>query len=283
MLLVDKPAGPTSHDVVARVRRALKTRAVGHAGTLDPFATGLLVVLVGKATRLARFAEQQPKTYLATARLGFATTTDDLSGEPITTPAEGGPVALPQQVEECLASFRGESLQRPPAYSAKKVEGERSYKLARQGKQVELAEVAVTVHRIELVSYHAPEVVFRTTVSPGTYIRAMARDLGERLGTGGHLTALRREAIGVMQVSEAVSHGQVSAEALQPMRRAVAQLPQLPVTAAEAKALSFGKAIASGAPEGEPVVALSEAGEVVAIGRVAQGMFAPSVVLEGAG
>lgn len=268
------------------MRRALKTRAVGHAGTLDPFATGLLVVLVGKATRLARFAEQQPKTYLATARLGFATTTDDGTGnriEDAIAEAERGRVVRAQQIEECLQSFVGESLQRPPAYSAKKVDGERSYKLAREGRAVELAEVPVTIHRIDLVEARESEVVFRTTVSPGTYIRAIARDLGERLGTGGHLTALRREAIGAMQVTEAVSLEQLSPEALHPMRLAVAQLPRFTVTAAEMTALSFGKTIASSAAEQEPVVALSEQDEVVAIGRVARGVFAPSVVLEGAG
>ncbi len=272
------------------MRRALKTRAVGHAGTLDPFATGLLVVLVGKATRLARFAEQQPKTYLATARLGFATTTDDATGERIEGPAEHRPPdrseARPrrvEEVEEALASFAGEGRQVPSTYSAKKVEGERSYKLARQGRQVELAAVPIMVHAIELLRYERDDVEFRVTVSPGTYIRAMARDLGERLGTGGHLTALRREAIGAMQVTEAVPLEQVGPEALHPMRLAVAQLPHLQVTPAEATALGFGKAIGTSAPAGDPVVAMDEAGQVIAVGRVAGSSFLPAVVLEAAG
>jgi tRNA pseudouridine55 synthase len=262
------------------VRRALKTRAVGHAGTLDPFATGLLVVLVGKATRLARFAEQQAKTYRATARLGFATTTDDATGEPL---AEGGPVVRPQQIQEVLESFLGDSLQVPSTYSAKKVDGERSYARARRGETVELAPVPITVHAIELLRYERDEVEFRVTVSPGTYIRAIARDLGERLGTGGHLTALRREAIGAMQVTDAVPLEQVGPEALHPMRLAVAQLPHLPVTPAEAAALGFGKAIGTTAPAGDPVVALGEAEQVIAVGRVVGGAFLPAVVLEAAG
>jgi tRNA pseudouridine55 synthase len=274
------------------VRRALKTRAVGHAGTLDPFATGLLVVLVGRATRLARFAEQQPKTYLATARLGFATTTDDATGERIIaedappgrseTRQEARPRRV-EEVEEALASFAGEGRQVPSTYSAKKVDGERSYARARRGEAVELAAVPITVHAIELLRYERDDVEFRVTVSPGTYIRALARDLGERLGTGGHLTALRREAIGAMQVTEAVPLEQVGPEALQPMVRAVAQLPQLRVTPAEATALGFGKAIVTTAPESDPVVALGEAGQVIAVGRVVGSAFLPAVVLEAAG
>lgn len=284
MLLVDKPAGPTSHDVVARVRRALKTRAVGHAGTLDPFATGLLVVLVGKATRLARFAEQQPKTYLATARLGFATTTDDATGEPVDSPlAERAGIVRAQQIQAGLASFLGESLQVPSTYSAKKVGGERSYARARRGEHVELAAVPITVHAIELLRYDEPEVEFRVTVSPGTYIRALARDLGERLGTGAHLVALRREAIGAMQVTDAVSLDQVSPQAVRPARRAVEHLPRVMVSPAEARALGYGKAIPVQAPGNDPVVALSEDGQVIAVGRVVHEAFVPNVVLEAAG
>lgn len=273
------------------MRRALKTRAVGHAGTLDPFATGLLVVLVGKATRLARFAEQQVKTYRATARLGFATTTDDATGERIEpeatlrgspTRASAGPEARRTMVE-ALESFLGESLQVPSTYSAKKIDGERSYARARRGEAVELAAVPITVHQIDLLRYEADEVEFRVTVSPGTYIRAMARDLGERLGTGGHLTALRREAIGAMRVSDAVSLEQVQAEALQSPLRAVAHLPMIRVSDAQAAALGYGKAIQIEAAPGDPVVAVGSAEQVVAIGRVVHAAFVPSVVLEAAG
>ena len=134
---MDKPAGPTSHDVVQRVRRVLKTRAVGHTGTLDPFATGLLVVLVGRATRLARFVEAQAKTYLATARLGVATDTDDRTGAPLGPARRSDAGSTEARVAEALAGFAGEQRQRPPAYSAKHVDGERSYRLARRGVAVE--------------------------------------------------------------------------------------------------------------------------------------------------
>ncbi|MFL5536857.1 MAG: tRNA pseudouridine(55) synthase TruB, partial [Gemmatimonadales bacterium] len=153
---MDKPVGPTSHDVVQRVRRALKTRAAGHTGTLDPFASGLLVVLVGRATRLARFVESQPKRYLATARLGIQTTTDDLTGDVVAR--FPNPESVPEvRLREELATFLGQHPQRPPAFSAKRIAGERSYRRARRGELVELAEVPVTVHDIELVDYRPPD------------------------------------------------------------------------------------------------------------------------------
>jgi tRNA pseudouridine55 synthase len=187
-VLVDKPAGLTSHDVVQRVRRALKTRAAGHTGTLDPFATGLLVVLVGRATRLARFVEAQAKTYLATARLGVATDTDDATGAALGEPADVS--ALTEaEVRAALGGLVGPQRQRPPRYSAKHVGGERSYRLARRGEGVDPAETDVTVHRIEVVSFTPPGVAFRVTASAGTYVRALARDLGERADVGAGGTA----------------------------------------------------------------------------------------------
>ena len=149
-VLVDKPAGLTSHDVVQRARRVLGTRAVGHTGTLDPFATGLLVILVGRATRLARFVEAERKTYLATARLGVATDTDDLTGRPLGDPVDTSRVAA-EDVRRALGGFVGERRQRPPSYSAKHVEGERSYRLARRGAPVSPPAAVVTVHAIDVV------------------------------------------------------------------------------------------------------------------------------------
>src|SRR6185312_7198117 len=154
-VLLDKPAGVTSHDVVQRVRRMLCIRAAGHTGTLDPFATGLLVVLLGRATRLARYVEAQSKTYLATARLGIRTDTDDLTGRVVEV-SEGGEHLTGDRVATALAGFAGTQLQRPPQYSAKHVGGERSYAKARRGEQVELSEVSVTVRRIELLRFRAP-------------------------------------------------------------------------------------------------------------------------------
>ncbi len=281
-MLVDKPAAITSHDVVQRVRRVLGTRAAGHTGTLDPFATGLLVVLVGRATRLARFVEGQSKTYLATARLGIRTDTDDLTGRVIET-AEAGMVD-PSQVRESLTGFLGTQLQRPPQYSAKHVGGERSYLKARRGEAVELADVSVTVEHIEVVEYQPPLLIFRVVVSAGTYVRAIARDLGERLGVGAHLTSLRREAIGSLQVADAVPIDRLSPEALVPALAVLRHLPTVELDEEARIAVAQGRAVEGSWEAGKlgsgEVVALLCAGELVAVARVEQGWLQPTVVLE---
>jgi tRNA pseudouridine55 synthase len=274
---VDKPAGPTSHDVVQRVRRVLKTRAVGHTGTLDPFATGLLVVLVGRATRLARFVEAEAKTYLATARLGVATDTDDGTGTPLGTPADL--TALTEaRVAEALAGFAGEQRQRPPRYSAKHVDGERSYRLARRGVTVQPAETTVVVRQIDLVEYAPAELVFRVTVSAGTYVRALARDLGERLGVGAHLTALRRESIGALRVEDAVRLAEIDASAVRPARAVLGHLPAIELDEATRAAVSHGRAVPAAADARGDVVLVHE-GELVAVARAGDGWLRPSVVL----
>jgi tRNA pseudouridine55 synthase len=282
-VLVDKPAGITSHDVVQHVRHSLGTRAAGHTGTLDPFATGLLVVLVGRATRLARFVEGQSKTYLATARLGVRTATDDLTGRVIETSELGG--LVPElRAREALAAFVGTQLQRPPPYSAKLVGGERSYSRARRGEAVELAEVSVTVHRIELVEYRPPELSFRVTVSAGTYVRAIARDLGKRLGVGAHLTQLRREAIGSLRVEEAVSLDRVAAAALVPARRVLNDLPSVDLDESARNAVAHGRPVADDRAVGQrgsgAAIALLAAGELVAVAEAEAGWLLPKVVLE---
>ncbi len=269
---------------MARVRRVLGTRAVGHTGTLDPFATGLLVVLVGRATRLARFVEQQAKTYLATARLGGETTTDDATGEPLGPPSATVPSLA--EVERVLAAGTGARGQRPPAYSAKHVAGERAYARARRGETVELAEVPIVVHTLDLVRYEYPECQFRTTVSPGTYVRVLARELGERLGTGAHLTALRREAIGGLSVQGAVTLEQLTPAALQPPLAVLGHLPRLAVPEEAARALGYGQAVRdlpSSLPADRPVAAVGPGERLVAVGRVEGAEFRPEVVLEAAG
>jgi len=277
-LLVDKPAGPTSHDVVARVRRVFGIRAVGHAGTLDPFATGLLVLVLGAATRLARFVEAEPKTYFATARLGVRTATDDLTGAVIESvhPAEWPPRAA---VARELGVLAGTQLQRPPVYSAKLVGGQRSYRLARKGADVALESVEITVHGIDLTDYQPPLVSFRATVSSGTYLRALGRDLGVALGVGGHLTVLRREAIGRFHVEQAVPLDRLDAGAtLLPPESLVAGLPWVPLRDDEAVAVSHGRAVVrEGVTEGE--AALLAAGRLVAVARAVPGGWHPSVVL----
>lgn len=190
VVVVDKPAGPTSHDVVERVRLLLNVRRAGHTGTLDPFATGVLPICLGKATRLARFLADSDKAYRATVRLGFATTTDDLTGDPL-----GSPTAVSadeREVRRACAGLTGELRQVPPAYSAKRVDGQRLYDLARRGVAVERAAVAVTVLVLEVVAVEGDRVELDVRCSAGMYVRALARDLGEALGTGAHLAALRR-------------------------------------------------------------------------------------------
>jgi tRNA pseudouridine55 synthase len=276
-VLVDKPAGWTSHDVVQRVRRVLATRAVGHTGTLDPFATGLLVALVGRATRLARFVEAQPKQYLATARLGVATETDDPTGAALGAPAEIGHLDV-TALRGALAGFVGAQTQRPPRYSAKHVDGERSYRLARRGRGVDPADIAVTVYEAELVRFAAPDLTFRVTVSPGTYVRAIARDLGQRLGVGAHLTALRREAIGGLRVAEAVPVERLTPDALLPVRTVLQHLPAVELDEPMRLAVSHGRPVpAADGPEGH--VALLHAGEVVAVAKGGEGWLRPAVVL----
>jgi tRNA pseudouridine55 synthase len=280
---VDKPVGPTSHDVVQRVRRALKTRAAGHTGTLDPFASGLLVVLVGRATRLARFVEGQPKRYLATARLGIQTATDDLTGDVIARFPH--PESVPEvRLREELATFLGEHPQRPPAFSAKRVAGERSYRRARRGELMELAEVPVTVHDIELVEYRPPDLCFRAVVGPGTYVRALARDLGNQLGVGAHLTALRREAIGSLVVEDAVPLEQLGPAALLRPQSVLRDLPSVDLDETERKAVVHGRAVkdsgAAGQRAGGAVVALLGGGELIAVAQAEDGWLRPTVVLD---
>lgn len=280
-MLVDKPAGLTSHDVVQRVRRAVASRAVGHTGTLDPFATGLLVLMVGRATRLARFVEAQPKTYVATARLGTRTDTDDLTGRALGETRTDVTMSE-DELRATLDGFLGDQAQRPPAYSAKRIQGNRSYLLARLGRPVEPRAIQVRVHRIELVAYRPPEVTFRAVVSAGTYLRAIARDLGERLGVGAHLVALRREAIGELRVEAAVPLREVTADALRPVRSVLGHLPVRELDEAGRIAVSHGRPVpVEDGPSGD--VALVAGDELVAVARAAgDGWLRPSVVLDSA-
>ena len=282
-MLVDKPAAMTSHDVVQRVRRVLGARGAGHTGTLDPFATGLLVVLLGRATRLARFVETQSKTYLATARLGIRTDTDDLTGRVVET-SDSAARLSEEEVAASLAGFLGAQQQRPPQYSSKHVGGERSYAKARRGELVELPDASVTVRRIEVVEFQAPLLTFRAEVSAGTYIRALARDLGERLGVGAHLTGLRREAIGSLRVEDSVPLDQLSPAAVISARSVLGDLPTVELDETARRAVVHGRAVEDSGAAGQrvsgAVIALVDRGELVAIARSEQGWLHPTVVLE---
>jgi len=226
LLLVDKPAGPTSHDVVQAARHALHQRRIGHTGTLDPAATGLLLLCVGKATRLQQYLLAWPKTYVGEIRLGFATTTYDAEGEPLGEPA---PVPeLPVETLEQLAQrFTGALDQLPPPYSAKKHAGRKFYELARAGEEVPLEPKRVTVHTLALQAAAPDRLRFEVTCSSGTYVRSLAHDLGVQLGCGGHLAELRRVRIGPWEVAQAVA-----AEALAQADRATAQAALIPLESA---------------------------------------------------
>lgn len=207
-LLVDKPEGLSSHDVVARVRKIANERRCGHTGTLDPFATGLLVLCLGRATRFARFLSGAAKTYLATIRFGFATTTYDRTGVPLGESTELCPDR--PSLECALAGFVGRQEQRPPPFSAKKVKGKRAYRLARAGVPVEPAPVPVEIREIRLLELVPPRARVHVQVTSGTYIRSLAHDLGERLSCGAHLEELRRTAVGSFRVEEAKSLEELS-------------------------------------------------------------------------
>jgi tRNA pseudouridine55 synthase len=273
ILLVDKPAGITSHDVVARARRALGTRRVGHAGTLDPMATGLLVLGVESATRLLTFIVGADKTYAATIRLGESTDSDDADGV-ITTRAD--PAALAAVGDAAIAdgvrALTGEISQVPSRVSAIKVQGRRAYDLAREGVDVELAPRRVTVSRLDVQDVRRTGAHIDLDVvvdcSSGTYIRALARDLGVALGVGGHLTALRRTRVGPFSVADADGIEELSAERMRtPADAATAVLPALAVTDDEARDLRHGKRLPGAAERlSRPrAAAVDPAGDLVGI------------------
>ena len=194
VLIVDKPAGMTSHDVVARVRRMADERAVGHLGTLDPMATGVLPLVLGRMTRLAQFYMAAEKSYEGEIRFGFATTTYDAEGDPLGPPQPVGFTL--DHVRAAAARFRGSIQQLPPPFSAKKIAGVPAYKLARKKKQVELKPIQLEIREFEIVSLNGDRAAFRARVASGTYLRSVAHDLGQLLGVGAHLAALRRTRVG---------------------------------------------------------------------------------------
>ena len=212
LLLIDKPAGITSHDVVDRIRRIYKTRRVGHAGTLDPFATGLLIVGVNKATKQLTALVGLDKTYVATARLGATSTTQDPEGT--ITETEGASAKQPtrEQIEEALNAFRGGYLQTAPIFSAKKVNGQKLYELARKGEgaDVVLPQKQVTISELTVLDYAWPTLTLQVSCSSGTYIRALAQDIGLKLGCGAYLTALRRTRIGAYSIEDAKTTEQLA-------------------------------------------------------------------------
>lgn len=294
ILVALKPAGPTSHDIVALVRRLAATKRVGHGGTLDPFASGVLPLFLGRATRVVEYHLGDRKGYRATVCFGATSTTDDLEGE--LTPADA-PAPGRETVETTLEQLRGPISQRPPAYSAIKVAGRRAYAMARAGESVELASRDVTIHRLDLVDWDdsdadRPIAILEVECSAGTYIRALARDLGELVGGGAYLGALSRtssgpfrleQAIPLERVREAAAEGSdVLASLLLPIDAGLESLPELVISDGEVTAISRGQFIRAALPPGEPDAPIrvrDGAGRLVAIATVRDGRLAPDKVL----
>jgi tRNA pseudouridine55 synthase len=301
VLLLDKPSGPTSHDIVARVRRVTGERRIGHTGTLDPLASGLLVLVLGRATRLARFLSVDDKSYDAQIRLGIATDTYDALGAP--TRSHAGPMPAREEIERALDAFRGTFLQQPPAYSAKKIGGQRSYRLARATRRTVPAlpadpahpahpalpaspadpalpaPASVTAHAIEMSGCDGDVVTLRVDCSSGFYVRSLAHDLGQRLGTGAHLTALRRTRVGGFALASALTLEHLertpsaAAGALIPLPEMLVELASVTLTPEGVVRAVHGRDVGAGDMESQSpnaesrllVRLLDQAGDLVAL------------------
>ena len=310
LLVIDKPAGPTSHDVVACLRRVLGEPRIGHTGTLDPAASGVLPLVLGRATRLARFLSASDKSYEAVIRVGVATDTYDGEGAPVGT-AHDGTRPSREAIEAALGAFRGSFLQQPPAYSAKKVAGRRSYKMARASARggnegpgaIALPEpVRVFVHRLDLVGLDADTVTLRVDCSAGFYVRALAHDLGQRLGSGAHLAALRRTRSGDFTLADALSFEAAERDAglaraaVVPLAQMLPRWSSVVLTDEGARRVAHGRDVgpddvmAGALPDGQAVLPaaaqqvvrlLDQHGELIGIAELGKspGLLHPSIVL----
>jgi tRNA pseudouridine55 synthase len=299
-LIIDKPEGLTSHDIVARVRRAAGTRRVGHAGTLDPFATGVLVVCLERATRLLQFLVGFDKEYLATVRVGFATDTQDYTGKQI-TPLQSSELMDCERVATVLKEFVGPQWQTPPMFSAKKVAGERLYVAAREGREVERQPVAITVRELELLRLDemsaegTRDFLIRVQCSSGTYVRTLAHDIGNRLGTGAYLSALRRTAVGRFRIEGALTLAEVErrgsegllSEAMIPPTAMLSHLPMLQIGDADLRLVVNGRELALrsdadsvGAIVPSVMRICDKAGDLVAVGEVPRASYLAELVTQ---
>ncbi|HLA15336.1 MAG TPA: tRNA pseudouridine(55) synthase TruB [Candidatus Limnocylindrales bacterium] len=293
IIVVAKPAGPTSHDVVGLIRRLTATRRVGHGGTLDPFASGVLPVFLGRATRLVEFHGASRKCYRATVCLGAVSTTDDLEGE---IAVAGGPPIDRAAIERAILHLRGPIRQQPPAFSAIKVRGRRAYALARRGERPELPERDVTIHRLELTEWDGsdpdrPIAVVDVECSAGTYVRALARDLGRAVGSGAYLGALVRTASGPFLIEDAVTLDEVRAAVvddpsgivrlLRPPDAGLEDLPEVTLDPSSVEAIVRGRAVAaSEGPRLEgPIRVRDGAGRLIAMALSSDGALRPTKVL----
>lgn len=286
-LVLDKPVGITSHDAVVAARRLLSEPRMGHLGTLDPFASGVLVLLLGRATRLARFYRDREKTYAGTIRFGFSTTTFDCDGD--ATSPNRSPVLAEPHLRSLFREFLGTRRQEPPPFSAKKVSGVPAYRLARKGQAVALEAVPVTIHEFEVVAIEGPLVRFRTRVSAGTYIRSLAHELGERLGMGAHLAQLRRTAVGEFAEPSALPLDTLREKARQgavpviPLESLLTELPGIALPPPQVTRVLHGHDVGIECDR-DRVRLLDESLRLVAIAeRGAEDLFHPVVVLHNPG
>ncbi|HLF01683.1 MAG TPA: tRNA pseudouridine(55) synthase TruB [Anaerolineales bacterium] len=247
LLIVNKPVGPTSHDIVYRIRKWSGERRVGHTGTLDPLASGVLVICLGTATRISEYVLHSDKRYTAVIRLGQTTATYDSQGRVV----DQRPVDLTQdQIEPALAAFRGEITQTPPAYSAVQVGGRRAYDMARQGEEVDLKPRTITIHSLNLLAWKSPDLTLDIFCSAGTYIRTIAHDLGQALGCGGHVTGLTRTATGPFKIEDAVPLGELQnlkplgfLKLLKPTDHALLEWPEVKLDAEGANRIQHGNPV----------------------------------------
>ncbi len=288
VLVIDKPSGPSSHDIVARVRKLAGERRVGHTGTLDPLATGLLVLCLGRATRFARFLSATSKTYLAKIRFGYATNTYDRTGDTVGAVVDREPD--PEVVARLVAGLAGVRLQVPPPWSAKKVDGKRAYALARAGSEFDLAPVEIEIHFARLHSLAGAEAQIELSVTSGTYIRSIAHELGVTTGLGAHLAELRRTVVGTFALDDAVTLEDLEERgfegALLEPNEALRHLPKAEISGEAAVRLAHGRAARRDEVRfAEPLEAtrpfvrvINEAGELVAICDAGETSLRPVMV-----
>lgn len=276
ILIIDKPEGPTSHDIVQAVRKRFAMRKVGHLGTLDPMATGVLPISLGKATRVAQFLPDSPKEYEGAIRFGFATTTYDREG---TATTEERPLASTEaEIRDAMQTLKGRIEQVPPAFSAKKIGGVPAYKLARRNQEVVIAPSRVEIQCFEIVRLEGNVMMFRVVCSPGTYVRSLAHDLGARLGCGAHLTSLRRTQSGNFRIENAVKPDSASPADLIPVDRLLDFMPRVEVSAGDEVKVTHGNLIRADG-DASFVRIFNKKGEFIAVASVENGWVRPRLVL----
>jgi tRNA pseudouridine55 synthase len=276
ILVLDKPAGMTSHDVVQAIRKKFAMAKAGHLGTLDPMATGVLPVSMGKATRLAQFLPASPKEYTGEIRLGFSTSTYDREGTP--TSVETAPDCTVDDVRGRMRSLTGRLEQVPPPFSAKKIGGVPAYKLARSNQSVEIPGVEVEVQHFDLLDFELPFAKFRVVCSGGTYVRSLAHDLGRLLGCGAHLTALRRTRSGDFAIADARTLERISAPDLVPIERLLVSWPRIDVSGADETKVLHGNPIRVECAHRSARI-FNKKGEFIALASIESGWVHPRLVL----